>query len=213
MLHCPLCKQNTTHHICTNEYYDYLLCNTCDLVFVRQEERLSPEEEKKRYDQHENNPNDDRYRNFLNQLFQPLNDKLTKKSLGLDYGSGPGPTLHLMFEEVGHSMEIFDPFYSNDKSVLNNTYDFITSTETVEHFYNPAHEFETLWSILKPGGFLGIMTLLRPEDQPLSEWHYIRDDTHVSLYSKKTFKWIANHFNTKLWFHGDRVIILQKSGN
>lgn len=209
---CVLCHSCNVDPIYTNELYTYLHCSNCDLVFVHPDERLPPSDEKQRYDQHENDPGDEQYRNFLSQLFLPLSKRLSPKSYGLDYGAGPGPTLNIMFEEAGHTMDIFDPFYADDRSVFSKEFDFITSTETVEHFYQPGHEFETLWSLLKPGGYLGIMTLLRPEDRPLSEWHYIRDDTHVSLYSRKTFRWLANQLGAHLSFEGDRVIILQKPG-
>lgn len=186
-------------------------CRKCDLVFVKPDERLPPVEEKKRYDNHENNPHDDQYRSFLHQLFDPLHIRLKPGSSGLDYGSGPGPTLSLMFEEAGYSMSIFDPFYANEVNVFDKNYDFITTTETVEHFYNPGNEFEKLWNILKPGGFFGIMTLLRPEDQSFADWHYIRDETHVSLYSKKTFRWLADFLNSDIEFISKRVIIFKKN--
>lgn len=210
---CILCGDTSIQRFYRNEYYTYLHCQNCDLVFATPDERLTSAEEKQRYDQHENDPDDKEYRNFLDQLFTPLYNRLSPGSYGLDYGSGPGPTLSVMFEEAGHPMEIFDPFYANNRSVFDMRFDFITSTETVEHFYYPAREFERLWSILKPGGYLGIMTLLRPQDLPFSEWHYIRDDTHVSLYSKDTFSWLADHLNAGLQFYGDRVIILRKSEN
>lgn len=210
MINCTLCKSLDTHPLHSNNLYTYHICRECDLVFVKPDERLNPEKEKQRYDQHENDPEDERYRAFLNQLFNPLNKKLKPHSYGLDYGAGPGPTLSVMLEEVGHSMEIYDPYYANNRSVLQNKYDFITSTETVEHFYNPGDEFEKLWSILKPDGYLGIMTLLRPEDEPFSEWHYTHDETHVSFFSMKTFRWLADQLNAELSFEGDRVIILQK---
>lgn len=208
---CILCKSSDTTHLYNSEIYDYHICMNCKLVFVDPNQRLSPDKEKERYDQHENDPNDEDYRNFLDQLFTPLNKKLPPNSYGLDYGAGPGPTLSVMLEDAGHTVEIYDPFYANQPAVLKNEFDFITSTETAEHFYHPGNEFENLWTLLKPGGTLGIMTLLRPTDIPLSEWHYINDETHVSLYTKNTFEWIAKKFNAGLSFFGDRVIILKKS--
>lgn len=210
MLHCTLCKSADISQIHSNDLYTYLICNHCDLVFVNPEEHLTQAEEKQRYDQHENDPEDERYRNFLAQLFHPLKEKLSPGSYGLDYGAGPGPTLNIMFEEVGHTVEIYDPFYANNPSVFENRYDFITSTETVEHFYNPAEEFQKLWPLLKSGGYFGIMTLLRPRQKPFSEWHYTHDETHVAFYSKKTFEWLAEKLNAKLHILGNRVIILQK---
>lgn len=210
MTSCILCKQNRTSIHYTSKIYTYLHCPNCDLVFVNPRERLAYAEEKMRYDHHQNDPEDPNYRKFLSQLFDPLNKELKPSSCGLDYGSGPGPALSVMFEEAGHQMEIFDPFYSNNPAVLNNTYDFITTTETAEHFYQPKKEFERLWKMLAPGGYLGIMTLLRPENTPLEEWHYIRDDTHVSLYSEKTFLWLSEKWNAELTIIGDRVIIMKK---
>lgn len=186
-------------------------CPECGLIFVDPSQRLVPDEEKKRYDFHENSPDDPGYRTFLNQLFEPMNARLPAGSFGLDYGSGPGPTLHLMFEEAGHHMMIYDPFYAKDETVFEQTFDFITVTETAEHFYDPANEFKKLWSLLKPGGYLGIMTLLVPEKIPFKEWHYIKDDTHVSLYSTKTFQWLADGYEAELDILGERVIMLRKA--
>jgi len=210
MIRCTLCNSSDTLHLHTNNLYNYHICRVCDLVFVDPKERLDPTSEKQRYDQHENDPEDEDYRDFLSQLFNPIIKKLKPHCFGLDYGAGPGPTLSVMLEEAGHSMEIYDPFYAKEPTVLGKRYDFITSTETVEHFYNPAEEFEQLWPLLKTGGHFGIMTLLRPEDEPFSEWHYTHDETHVSFYSKKTFRWIARWLKADLTFYGDRVIILKK---
>ena len=189
---------------------DYLKCSRCKLVFVAPGQRLNPEEEKSRYDLHENDPEDPNYRKFLSQLFDPLNKKLPPKSFGLDYGSGPGPTLHLMFEEAGHYMNIFDPFYDNDPVVLNNTYDFITTTETAEHFFEPGKEFNLLWTILKKGGYLGVMTKLLKKPEHFADWHYKEDDTHVAFYSEPTFQWIARHYGADVEIFGERTIILKK---
>jgi len=51
-----------------------------------------------------NSPDDPRYRAFLSRLFIPLNERIAPESCGLDFGSGPGPTLSVMFEEQGHTM-------------------------------------------------------------------------------------------------------------
>jgi hypothetical protein len=208
---CILCDSPDTLFFHQN-HYTYFHCSNCGLVFANPYERLSPKEEKKRYDRHENSPDDPGYRNFLSQLFAPLNKLLPPEQFGLDYGSGPGPTLSVMFEEAGHKMNIYDPFYENNLSVLYRKYDFITTTETVEHFYNPGEELEKLWNMLKPGGYLGIMTLLLTDPDSFDSWHYPGDDTHVTFYQKKTFQWIADSFSAKqLTFHGNRVIIMQKS--
>lgn len=210
---CILCEQPRADFLCRAGSFDYLTCTNCDLIFVRPEQRLSPEKEKQRYDLHENDPADPGYRKFLNQLFIPMQQKIDPGSSGLDFGSGPGPTLHLMFEEKGHSMNIYDPFYADDPSVLRQNYDFITTTETAEHLYHPAKEFKTLWNCLKPNGYLGIMTMFVPSKQEFPDWHYRKDDTHVTFYSEKTFRWLAKQWKADVCFPGDRTVIFQKTNS
>lgn len=207
---CTLCNSTDTHLLCNRDNFDYLHCSDCDLIFVKLGQRLSSNIEKSRYDQHQNDPDDHRYRNFLNQLFEPLERKLNPHSFGLDFGSGPGPTINLMFEEKGHKMNIYDPFYANDRSVFDLKYDFITTTETAEHLFDPKKEFELLWSCLKPGGYLGIMTHMVPSEEEFPNWHYRRDDTHVTFYRPATFQWMADQWEADVEIIGDRVAIFQK---
>jgi hypothetical protein len=210
MKSCILCTEHTAEWLCEADGVDYLHCSTCDLIFVQPGQRLDPDEEKSRYDLHENDPSDLHYRNFLSQLFDPLSEKLEPGSFGLDFGSGPGPTLSVMFEEKGHRMNIYDPFYADDPSVLEETYDFITTTETAEHLFHPRKEFDRLWKILKPGGYLGIMTKIVPSLKEFPDWHYRKDDTHVTFYSEKTFAWMADHYHASFETFGERTVIFKK---
>ncbi len=212
---CILCKSTDIEHFFedTSKHYasDYYQCQLCRLIFVPPKDRPSRDDEFARYDTHENNPEDEGYRKFLGQLFHPLNELLQPNSYGLDFGSGPGPTLNLMFEEAGHKMCIYDPFYADDESVFDETYDFITATEVVEHLFQPGKELERLWGCLRPGGYLGIMTKIAKDDkQFFSDWHYRLDETHVTFYAKDTFQWLADRWNASLDFPDDRVIIFQK---
>ena len=172
---------------------------------------LPPDEEKARYDLHENSPDDPDYRAFLSQLFDPMLDFLDGHEQGLDFGSGPGPTLSVMFEEKGFSMNIFDVFYDNDSTVFDDSYHFITATEVFEHLSEPGKELSRLWQCLNPGGHLGIMTKRLPDDKKaFEEWHYRRDDTHITFYADETFEWIAKAYGAKIVHKAPRVIILQK---
>lgn len=127
-------------------------------MFVPPVQFLSEEDEKGRYDLHQNSPYDQGYRRFLHCIFIPMRNLLAPGSRGLDFGSGPWPTVSIMFEEIGHSMAIYDHFYARNPSALEKQYDFITATEVVEHLHNPQNELDRLWACLKPGGRLGIMT-------------------------------------------------------
>jgi len=172
---------------------------------------LALDEEKKRYDRHQNSPGDPGYREFLNKLFLPLKERLEPGARGLDFGSGPGPTLSVMFEEAGYPTELFDPFYANRRKVLNAQYDFITVSEVIEHLRNPKESLDLLWSCLKNKGWLGIMTATVPETGNFSKWYYIHDPTHIGFYSEKTFTWIARHWNAHLERIAPDVALLQKN--
>lgn len=207
---CILCGSKNVSFFQKTRFHTYLECPVCTLVFLHPDERLEYDEEKKYYELHQNNPDDQGYREFLSRLSEPMIAMIPKGSIGLDYGSGPGPTLHRMIEESGHQMEIFDPFFANNPDVLQKRYDFISCTETAEHFYDPAAEFQKLWAMLKPGGILGIMTLLLTKPEAFPDWHYSRDDTHVAFYRGETFRWLAGFLGAELNIIGNRVIFMVK---
>lgn len=208
---CPLCLAQKTQDIHRDQYRAYQHCLICDLIFVARDDLLSPEEEKALYDLHENDPNDLDYRKFLNQLAQPLLARLKPPPLrGLDFGSGPGPALPIMLAEQGYTMRIYDHFYAPNPQVLADSYDFVTCSETFEHFFTPRVEWRLLVNLVKPGGWLGIMTLLLPSPKEFADWHYKNDDTHVSFYSRNTFLFLAKRDDLKVEFIGDNVILYQK---
>jgi len=189
---------------------DYYHCPECRLIFVDPDQRLDGDEERSRYDMHENDPEDPGYRKFLSRLFKPMNDRIEPNSYGLDFGSGPGPTLHLMFEERGHTMRIYDPFYADDPTVFYDEYDFITTTETAEHLFDPLMELDRLWRCLKPGGFLGIMTKRHRGPDHFKEWHYKNDDTHVVFFHEQTFRWLGERWKAEPEFLRSDVVIIGK---
>lgn len=210
MLTCPLCASTDTGHFHRDGRRDYHRCRRCALVFVPPEQRLGPEEERAVYDQHENSPHDLGYRRFLSRLFAPLHERLPPGARGLDFGSGPGPTLSVMFEEAGHPMAIYDPVYASDRSVLAGTYDFITASEVVEHLFEPGRELARLVALLPPGGWLGLMTKRVTDHYAFTRWHYIQDPTHVAFFSEATFMWLASHLDMHVEFPAPDVALLQK---
>jgi hypothetical protein len=182
----------------------------CSLVFVPPSQFLSAEDEKKRYDLHQNSPNNADYRRFLGHLFIPLQQRLTPGSSGLDFGSGPEPTLSRMFEEAGHSMMIFDQYYEQAPAALEQQYDFITASEVVEHLREPRKELDRLFACLKCGGWLGIMTKFAAEPAAFPCWYYKNDLTHLCFFSREAFLWLAAAWNTDPTFPDDDVVLFRK---
>jgi hypothetical protein len=208
---CPLCENPQTLPFWCDQRRAYRRCDQCLLVFVPTDYHLSSEAERAEYDLHRNDPEDAGYRKFLSRLFGPLRDRLPVGARGLDFGSGPGPALALMLADAGFDMAIYDPIYAPQDAVLQNRYDFIACSEVVEHFRMPGREFATLWQLLEPGGWLGIMTKLVLDRQAFSRWHYKNDPTHISFFSRETFSFLAEHLSAHLQFVGSDVILLRKS--
>jgi hypothetical protein len=112
VLYCPLCEATAVMDYASDKIRNYVSCGKCRLVFVPNKFHLSPSDEKEIYDQHQNSPDDSGYRVFLSRLLTPLVERLEPNRTGLDFGSGPGPTLSVMLSEKGHEMDIYDPFYA-----------------------------------------------------------------------------------------------------
>ncbi|APE31651.1 methyltransferase [Halomonas aestuarii] len=210
MLSCPLCTSTDTAPFHRDARRDYLRCRVCALVFVPPAQRLDPAAERAVYDQHENSPDDPGYRRFLSRLYDPLRRRLAPGARGLDFGSGPGPTLSVMFEEAGHPMAIYDPCYAPDASVLEDRYAFITASEVVEHLFAPGRELARLAARLEPGGWLGLMTKRVTSAEAFAGWHYILDPTHVCFFSEASFEWLARHLDMRVEFPAADVALLQR---
>lgn len=207
---CPLCAAGDVEFFHRDSRREYLRCRECGLVFVPPHYFLSAEAEKAYYDLHENHPDDSGYRRFLGRLVHPLVEKFHDGAKGLDFGSGPGPTLSVMLAEGGFPTAIYDPVYAPNQSAWHHKYDFVTASEVVEHLHRPMVDLQRLWDVLEPGGWLGIMTKRVIDREAFAGWHYKDDPTHVIFFARKTFVWLARIWNAGLEVVAPDVVLLQK---
>jgi SAM-dependent methyltransferase len=191
---CIVCGLLSAEVFVNVDSYSYRRCSVCKATFLNPAQRMSTEEEFGHYRKHRNDPADKNYRRFLSKLADPLLQRLSPHAKGLDYGCGPGPALACMLGEAGHRVELFDPLFSPDREPLDDLYDFITCTETIEHFHRPADEFARFDRMLRPGGWLALMTCFQTDDDYFGSWYYRRDPTHVVFYSEVTLRHIAHRF-------------------
>ena len=208
---CPLCFSVQSAFFHRDKQRGFLRCRQCALVFVPAKSHLSKADEKSYYDFHQNSPLDSGYRSFLGRLSTPLLEQLKMGSQGLDFGSGPGPTLSLMLEAAGHSVALYDPFFAPDQTVFAREYDFITCSEVVEHLRAPGRELRRLWALLKPGGLLAIMTKRVIDQAAFARWHYKNDPTHIVFFSAQTFNWLGKSWQIEPVFRGADVVFFNKS--
>ena len=209
---CPLCAGSgaSPHH--RDGARDYWQCGTCALVFVSPDEYPDAATEKARYDRHRNDPADPRYRRFLSTLATPLLERLVPGAHGLDFGCGPGPALAEMLREAGMVVDLYDVFYAPESGVWTRRYDFATATEVIEHLHAPARELDRLFGVLRPGGWLAIMTKWVSSIESFERSRYVRDPTHVCFYTRSTFEWIADRWSVAAEFPGPDVVLFRTPG-
>ncbi|MEM9442243.1 MAG: methyltransferase domain-containing protein, partial [Pseudomonadota bacterium] len=87
----------------------------------------------------------------------------------------------------------------------------VTLSEVAEHFFEPASEFDRLGALLKPGGWLGVMTSFQTDDGRFRHWHYRRDPTHVVFYRARTFEVLAEQRGWLLEIPSKDVALLRKA--
>lgn len=220
---CRLCGSQSSFFY-EDKRRKYYRCTICSLVFVPSEFWLSDKEEKAEYDLHENSMDNIGYKNFLMRSITPVVDFFATaayKPVGLDFGCGPCPLLSSILSSHPYyfSMSVYDVFFSPDEGPLTkeNYFDFITMTEVIEHLKKPLEVIERLWSLLKDGGILVIMTKRAIGTvETFKCWHYIRDPTHITFLSEHSFEWLSNHlkdtFNciAELSFVSKDVVLFHK---
>ncbi len=186
---CKICSGETNQLLDVQFEHMYFYCKTCHFVFIEDKHHVSFEAEKEIYELHENSLDDQGYVSYLENYINEGVSPFIKGGLGLDFGSGPEPALATLLRKRGYVMDIYDRHYANNSDIWNKKYDFITSTEVIEHFHNPMDTLNRMVSILKPGGILSVMTLFLMDDLTLFQnWWYRRDPTHIAFYSPITFE-------------------------
>lgn len=187
---CPLCHEAAKPFSSDN----YFLCPECGGLFLDRHLYVDTETEKARYETHNNDVDDPRYRKFVSPITLAVLDKHTADDTGLDYGAGTGPVISVVLQERGYRIKQYDPFFHPYPDLLKSRYDYIACCEVIEHFHQPDDEFERLKSLLKKGGNLFCMTDLYYPEKDFENWYYKSDPTHVFFYQQRTFEWIKKRY-------------------
>lgn len=205
-MNCPLCQQEL-HHKNISGFY---LCTNCHGYVKDNQLRYNPEQEKQHYLMHNNDVKDKGYQNFVTDLVDQISLHCTKDQKGLDFGCGSAPVTSYLLQKREYTIDLYDPYFAPEIDYKSNTYDYIFSCEVFEHFYWPKKEIETLLSILKPNGHLMIKTHLYNQKIDFDSWYYIKDLTHVFIYTKETMEYIAKKYNLEILLMEQRLIVLRK---
>ncbi|MFW5826721.1 MAG: class I SAM-dependent methyltransferase [Alkalispirochaeta sp.] len=164
----------------------YEWCPQCGAVQRSAAHLPSQEAEIARYREHNNQPDNQDYRDYLQRFIDsaivpytgvqhdsgyPLRDPPHI----LDFGSGPHPVLSDLLRDQGFSVSSYDPFFLPDNAVLEPAppggprYDAIVLLEVIEHLHQPREELDRLLSLLRPGGKLILRTGLFDARDPAED--------------------------------------------
>lgn len=188
----------------------YVFDPISNMVYKDETVYLSPNEEKERYDQHQNDLSRTDYFSYqlklLNELVLPY---LVPGNI-LDFGSGKTEVIKTILND--RKVESYDLYYYPNNKVLLDTYDNIVTIETVEHFRNPLDEFYKLHKMLKPKGHLIVITQFRPNFEEIDQWWYLRDTTHYCFYNFEAFKYICSEigFDLVSTNHKNQIVLKKK---
>ncbi len=192
-MNCLICTAPTSVLHDPQFSLDYYVCRECGFIAQDRKNIVTFTEERTEYDRHENSIDNEGYvtyfKRFLDQALMPY----VTSGHGLDYGSGPEPVLsQVLRRDYALDVDIYDLHYQPEKVFEGKTYDYIITTEVIEHVQNPMEVLQLMYDHLKPHGVVALMTLFHPEDADVFlKWWYRRDITHISFFLPKTFQKMA----------------------
>ena len=188
-MNCPFCQKLGAELFHRDPDRDFFRCPHCTIIFVPRTSLISKEEEKKRYDTHQNTESDPRYRDYLLKTVRPVVSSLKAPGPGVDIGCGRTRLMETLFRQAGVEMDSYDPFYFPDEGIWTKSYTFGVLNEVIEHLADPAGTLRELRRIIR--GPLFVHTKLYPEPDKFPDWFYKRDPTHVQFFSLRAFEEIG----------------------
>ncbi|MFH1954711.1 MAG: class I SAM-dependent methyltransferase [Pseudomonadota bacterium] len=219
---CRICNSNANKifdaKIMNKYIIDYFHCSNCG--FLQTEAPYWLEESYK----HPINPEDTGvlHRNVrLSKITSLLLFFLFKKSdKFLDFAGGYGIFTRLM-RDRGLDFYWYDPYTQNlvargfEYDDNSGPVSLITSFELFEHLSNPTKKIEQM---LKCTSNILFTTFLLPKKLPKpKEWWYygLSHVQHISFYSRRTLRYLANKFDLELYSNGRNIHFLteKKIGN
>ena len=210
---CKICRSSTIDIWDQQFAINYYYCSSCQYISMDEGKIISAQEEREVYKQHNNTLENEGYvQMFKDFIAGNIVPYVKEGQKALDFGCGPGPVLAHLLRNKGLDVDIYDPYFFPQKTFLENKYVLITSTEVFEHLKDPLKTTTLLKDHIFSGGILAIMTQFHPGPQEFKDWWYRRDPTHISFFTPKTFKVLAEKINVQvLQFDKKKTSVLKNN--
>ncbi len=158
---------------------------------------VDEEQERRRYDLHDNTLSNDGYVRYLTQVVSETEKlKLTDPHI-LDFGSGPNAVLTTLLKEKGYRAEAYDPLFGLELE-KKQKFDLVIMCEVIEHLRDIRSELELVIGVLCPYGKLLLRTQPYPSLERFSGWWYAQDPTHINFFSEKSLRKVASILGMEL---------------
>lgn len=190
MISCKLCQAADCSTLAPRGPRTFHLCPHCGLAFVPENQWLSLDDERARYQHHDNTPDSHGYVCFLNEVVA----QVERLSLGgqsiLDFGSGERAVLTELLNARRLTCTAYDPLYG--RTQLAGPHALIIMCEVIEHLRDVRGELARLGEVLLPDGKLLVRTQPYPSVEQLPAWWYSRDPTHINFFNEAALSHAAS---------------------
>lgn len=190
----------------------YYHCEACEYIFKSPKCYQDFDNQKERYNLHENNEEDAGYRAYFQRFLDFTLPFVLNVKRALDFGCGETTLLASMLEQKGIKCDFYDPIYHPDTPNNSKKYELIVSVEVFEHLHDPKKIFKSLIDRLEEGGYLSIQTQFHLNNRVLfKKWYYHQDSTHIIFFTVKTFKVLCDMYGCKvIEDNGKNMLLIQK---
>jgi hypothetical protein len=199
MISCKLCQAGECSTLLSRGPRTFHLCPGCGLVFVPESEWLSVDDERARYQHHDNTPDNHGYVCFLNEIVAQVEELRLGAQPILDFGSGKHAVLTELLKTRGLVCTAYDPLYG--RTHLAGPYALIIICEVIEHLRDLRGELARLRDLLGAGGKILVRTQPYPTVEHIHGWWYSRDPTHINFFNEPALAYAASlvgRTNTRL---------------
>jgi predicted TPR repeat methyltransferase len=210
---CKICENKTVEIRDEKKSISYYRCTFCGFIYLDESAIVDMDSEKKQYEFHNNGFESEGYvkmfEDFISKAISPYEASI---DTALEFGCGTGPVLAELLSRRGMRVDKYDIYFYPKKIYEGKSYDLITSTEVFEHLKNPLSILELLANHTNRDGYIILMTKFPPnDDQEFLNWWYIRDVTHISFFTPKSFEVMAEKLGLRvIRVIDDNIVIIHK---